>query len=205
MDDAGGQLGIMDTKRAVELAEERGLDLVEVSPNATPPVCRLMDYGKFKYQQQKKSKEAKKNQQTITVKEIKLRPQTNQHDLDTKIRHIRRFIGDGDKVKLNVFFRGREIAHPELAEVILKRVVETIKDIAKIESHPAMEGRRMIMIVAPAHGDTSAASTTINMPDKAVLAAVAAANRPAPRPQRQMPAQQAAAKPGAPAAPAATK
>lgn len=196
MDDAGGQLGIMDIKRALELAEERGLDLVEVSPNATPPVCRLMDYGKFKYQQQKKSKEAKKNQQTITVKEIKLRPQTNQHDLDTKIRHIRRFIGDGDKVKLNVFFRGREIAHPELAEVILKRVVDTIKDIAKIESHPQMEGRRMIMIVAPAHGDTSAANTTINMPDKAVLAAAAAAaaNQPSPRQQRQMPTQQATAK-----------
>lgn len=154
----------MDTQRAIELAEERGMDLVEVAPNATPPVCRLLDFGKFKYQQQKKTKEAKKKQQTITVKEIKLRPQTNKHDLDTKIRHIRRFIDDGDKVKLNVFFRGREIAHPELGEAMLKKVTEAVKDVAKVEFSPAMEGRRMIMVIGPSHGEAATAPTPSKVP-----------------------------------------
>ncbi|RMF17274.1 MAG: translation initiation factor IF-3, partial [Candidatus Dadabacteria bacterium] len=134
VDDEGGQLGIMDIAKAMEAAQEKGLDLVEVAPNATPPVCRLMDFGKFKYQQKKKSQEARKKQQTITVKEVKLRPQTDKHDLETKVRHIRRFLAEGDKVKLNVFFRGREIAHPELGEKILQKVIESVQDIAKVES-----------------------------------------------------------------------
>ncbi len=151
-------MGILDLDKALEEARERGLDLVEVAPNATPPVCRLMDFGKFKYMQKKKSQEAKKKQQTITVKEVKLRPQTDDHDLATKIRHIRRFIGEGDKVKLNVFFRGREIAHPELGEEILRRVVDEVGDVARIESQPQMENRRMIMVLAPDTGSPAGAA-----------------------------------------------
>ncbi|XP_060084883.1 translation initiation factor IF-3-like [Ylistrum balloti] len=155
VDDGGGQLGILDLSKALEAADNRGLDLVEVAPNATPPVCRIMDFGKYKYLQKKKSQEAKKKQQTITVKEIKLRPQTNLHDLKTKTRHIRRFIENGDKVKVNVFFRGREMAHPELGEDILQRVSDEVQDIARAEARPAMEGRRMIMTLAPSTGEGS--------------------------------------------------
>jgi len=149
VDDEGEQLGILDLERAIQAAKDRGLDLVEVAPNATPPVCRLMDFGKYKYLQKKKSQEAKKKQQTITVKEVKLRPQTDQHDLETKIRHIKRFINEGDKVRLNVFFRGREMAHPELGEKLLDRVFDALKEEAKIEAPPQMEGRRMIAVIVP--------------------------------------------------------
>lgn len=139
----------MDRDKAIEMASERGADLVEVAPNATPPVCRIMDYGKFKYEQKKKNQEAKKKQQTVSVKEIKLRPQTDKHDIDTKVRHVKRFLGDGDKVKFNVFFRGRERAHPELGESVLQRVFEQVSDLARIEAPPQMDGRRMIMVIAP--------------------------------------------------------
>lgn len=157
VDDEGGQIGILDLPRALDLARERGLDLVEVSPNATPPVCRIMDFGKFKYEQKKKSQEAKRKQQVTTVKEIKVRPQTDKHDLATKVRHVRRFIGEGDKVKFNVFFRGREYAHPELGEAVLRRILDEVKDIARLEAAPQMDGRRMIMVIGP---DPTAAKET---------------------------------------------
>lgn len=142
----------MDTEKALNLARERGLDLVEVSPLATPPVCRLMDYGKFRYLQKKKQQEAKKRQQVIEIKEIKLRPLIDKHDLMIKLKSIREFLEEGNKVKINVFFRGREIAHPELAEELLKRVVEMISDQARVESPPALDGRRMVMVLAPSSG-----------------------------------------------------
>jgi translation initiation factor IF-3 len=150
VDEGGNQLGILELGTALGIAEERGLDLVEVAPNATPPVCRLMNFGKFKYEQKKKNQEAKKKQQAVTIKEIKLRPQTDKHDLETKIRAIRRFLGEGDKVKLNVFFRGREMAHPELGEKMLVRVAESVRDIGVVETPAGMDQRRMVMVLAPA-------------------------------------------------------
>lgn len=149
VDDEGGQVGILDLPRAIEMARERGLDLVEVSPNATPPVCRIMDFGKFKYEQKKKSQEARKKQVVTTIKEIKVRPQTDKHDLEVKIRAVRRFLEEGDKVKFNVFFRGREYAHPELGEKVLRAILEAVKEMAKLEVPPQMDGRRMIMVIAP--------------------------------------------------------
>lgn len=149
VDDEGGQVGILDLPKAIEMARERGLDLVEVSPNATPPVCRIMDFGKFKYEQKKKTQEARKKQVVTTIKEIKVRPQTDKHDLEVKIRAVRRFLEEGDKVKFNVFFRGREYAHPELGEKVLRAILEAVKEQAKLEVPPQMDGRRMIMVIAP--------------------------------------------------------
>jgi translation initiation factor IF-3 len=149
VDDEGGQVGILDLPKAIEMARERGLDLVEVSPNATPPVCRIMDFGKFKYEQKKKSQEARKKQVVTTIKEIKVRPQTDKHDLEVKVRAVRRFLEEGDKVKFNVFFRGREYAHPELGEKVLRSILEAVKEQAKLEVPPQMDGRRMIMVIAP--------------------------------------------------------
>jgi len=142
----------MDTEKALALAQARGLDLVEVSPLATPPVCRLMDYGKFRYLQKKKQQEAKKRQQVIEVKEIKLRPLIDRHDLENKLRSVRQFLAEGNKVKFNVFFRGREIAHPEIAEELLRRVIENLGDRIKVESPPTLDGRRMVMVIAPLAG-----------------------------------------------------
>lgn len=150
IDESGKQIGIMDLERALSLAREQGLDLVEVAPQATPPVCRLMDYGKFRYLQKKKQQEAKKRQQVIEVKEIKLRPLIDKHDLEIKMRSVREFLSEGNKVKLNVFFRGREIAHPEIAEDLLRRVVEILGTKARVESPPVMDGKRMVMVLAPA-------------------------------------------------------
>lgn len=143
------QLGIMTLKDALTLAESQHLDLVEVSPNSTPPVCRIMDYGKFKYQQSKKQQEARKKQVQIQLKEIKLRPKTDEHDLQFKIKHARRFIEEGNKAKISVIFRGREITHTELGQRALDRFVEELEDIATIEVRPRMEGRNMYIIVSP--------------------------------------------------------
>ena len=134
---------------ALTLAESQQLDLVEVSPTAVPPVCRIMDYGKFKYQQSKKLQEAKKKQVQVQVKEVKLRPKTDEHDLLFKIKHVRRFLEEGDKAKITVVFRGREITHMNLGQVALDRFIEDLKDIAVIEVRPKMEGRNMFIIVAP--------------------------------------------------------
>ena len=145
----GKQIGIVSLKEALAKAEEYGLDLVEVAPQANPPVCKIMDYGQFLYQEAKKAKEAKKRQTQVELKEIKVRPKTEEHDLQTKIRHIRRFLGDKNKVKIRVFFRGREMAHPELGEQILQKIQEAVKDLGRVEMGPRMEGRQMIMILGP--------------------------------------------------------
>jgi translation initiation factor IF-3 len=154
----GSQLGVLETSDALRRAEESGLDLVEVSPKAMPPVCKIMDYGKFKYENSKKTKDARKHQSTTTTKEIKFRPKTDDHDFDFKVKHIRRFLMEGNKAKLVVIFRGREIVHPETGQDVLKRVVAATTDIAQVEQAPMMEGRRMLMIVAPRAGVIRAAT-----------------------------------------------
>lgn len=136
-------------KKALDLAAEEELDLVEVAPGANPPVCKIMDYGKFKYQQSKRVQEAKKKQTVIQVKEVKVRPKTDEHDLQVKIRHIRRFLGQKDKAKVTIVFRGREIAYTDQGMKILERIEEDLKEEAVIEQHPKMEGRNMVMILAP--------------------------------------------------------
>lgn len=145
----GQQLGVLPIKKALELAFQDELDLVEVAPNADPPVCKIMDYGKFKYQQSKRTQEAKKKQTVIQVKEVKIRPKTDTHDLEVKIRHIKRFLGQKDKAKVAIVFRGREIAYTEQGTKILERVIEELKDEAIVEQAPKMEGRNMVMILAP--------------------------------------------------------
>ncbi len=142
-------LGVMSVDEAIAQAEGFGLDLVEVSPNADPPVCKILDYGKFKYEAQKKKNEAKKKQKVIEVKEIKMRPNIDEHDYQTKMRSVNRFLSDGDKVKLTMRFRGREMAHQEIGLNVLKRVQEEVAEVAKVEAHPKLEGRQMIMVVAP--------------------------------------------------------
>ncbi|WP_183353254.1 translation initiation factor IF-3 [Geomonas silvestris] len=143
------QLGILPLREALALAESQQLDLVEVSPTAVPPVCRIMDYGKFKYQQAKKQAEAKKKQIQVELKEVKLRPKTDTHDLEFKIKHVRRFLEEGNKAKITVVFRGREITHQELGMAALERITSELADIAVVEVRQKMEGRSMFMIVAP--------------------------------------------------------
>ncbi len=145
----GAQLGIIPIRRALELAAQEHLDLVEVAPNADPPVCKVMDYGKFKYQQNKRSQEAKKKQTVIQVKEVKIRPKTDEHDLQVKIRHIKRFLAQKDKAKVTILFRGREIAYANQGMKVLERIREELKDEIVIEQQPKMEGRNLIMILAP--------------------------------------------------------
>jgi translation initiation factor IF-3 len=147
--DDGEQLGIITTQEALAIAMERGLDLVEVAPNADPPVCRIMDFGKFKYQQQKKQQEARKKQTVIQIKEIKVRPKTDEHDYQTKLKHIRRFLEEGDRVKVSVFFRGREVVHKDRGANILARIVVDLGETAKTEQEPRFEGRTMNMMLAP--------------------------------------------------------
>lgn len=145
----GSQLGIMSLQDALDAAREEGLDLVEVAPNADPPVCKIMDYGKFRYQQSKRSQEAKKKQTVIQVKEVKLRPKTDDHDIQTKLRHIRRFLAQKDKAKVTVIFRGREIAFKDRGEMVLQKVLDELKDEVVVEMPPKMEGRNLVMILAP--------------------------------------------------------
>jgi translation initiation factor IF-3 len=142
----------LPTEDALRRAEEEALDLVEVQPTARPPVCKIMDYGKFKYQQKRKANEAKKNQHQFEVKEVKFRPKTDKHDFDVKVSRLRRFLEEGDKSKVTIMFRGREIVHPEIGQDILRRVAEAVSDIALIEQHARMEGRQMFMMVAPGKG-----------------------------------------------------
>jgi translation initiation factor IF-3 len=149
IDSDGKQAGIMPLKEAMRIAEEKGLDLVEVAPNATPPVCRVMNYGKYKYQQSKRSQEARKHQTVIQVKEVKLRPRTEEHDFQFKLRHAKRFLSEGNKVKISILFRGRELAHPEFGRDMMNRFLEEVKDIMVIEQAPRLEGRNMVMVVAP--------------------------------------------------------
>ena len=145
----GEQIGILPRMEAIALAKEAGMDLVEVAATADPPVCRIMDFGKFKYEQQQKKKDAKKNQSVVQIKEIKVRPKTDDHDYETKLRHIRRFLTDGDRCKVTVFFRGREIVHKDRGQAILERVIEDTKDIGKVEQEPSAEGRTLQMLLMP--------------------------------------------------------
>lgn len=145
----GEQLGIMPTREALRMAEEQHLDLVEVAPKAKPPVCRIMDFGKFRYEQQKREKEAKKKQKVISIKEVKLRPNIEQHDFDVKLKNALRFVEDGNKVKVTIMFRGRELSHPELGKEVLGRVAERLGDAVSIERNAKLEGKNMTMIVAP--------------------------------------------------------
>ncbi|MEM9011632.1 MAG: translation initiation factor IF-3 [Pseudomonadota bacterium] len=146
----GANIGLVSPERGIELAEEEGLDLVEISPNATPPVCKIMDFGKFKYEQQKKESEARKKQKIIEVKEVKFRPNTDVHDYDVKMRNVTRFLEHGDKVKVTLRFRGREMAHQELGRRLLERVADDIEGLGKVEQMPKLENRQMIMMIAPA-------------------------------------------------------
>ena len=145
----GEQLGVMKTEDAIAEADSHRLDLVEVSPNADPPVCKILDYGKFKFEAQKKRNEAKKKQKVIEVKEIKLRPNIDEHDYQVKMRSVQKFLDEGDKVKVTLRFRGREMAHQELGVNVLNRVREDTDEVAKIEAFPKLEGRQMIMVIAP--------------------------------------------------------
>ena len=142
-------MGVLTLREALEAAEARQLDFVEVSPTATPPVCRIMDYGKFKYQQSKKQQEAKKKQVQVQVKEVKIRPKTDDHDLDFKIKHVRRFLEEGNKAKVTLVFRGREITHQEIGRAVIERFASELADIAVVEVQPRVDGRQMFMIVAP--------------------------------------------------------
>jgi len=152
IDETGQQLGIMPPPQALAIARTKGLDLVEISPTAVPPVCRIMDFGKYQYQEQKRSREAKKHQKVIEVKEIKFRPKVDEHDYQFKKKHIERFLAEGDKVKATIFFRGREMAHPEIGRRILERLIEDLAEVAIAESAPRQEGNQMHTILAQRAG-----------------------------------------------------
>jgi translation initiation factor IF-3 len=139
----------MPLKEALDLAAKAGLDLVEISPTASPPVCRIMDYGKFRYQQSKKIQDARKSQTTIQIKEIRLRPKTEEHDLEVKIRHIKKFLQQNDKVKITMMFRGREISYADLGKKVMEKLRDALMDVGVIETHPRLEGRSMIMVIVP--------------------------------------------------------
>ncbi|WP_092475568.1 translation initiation factor IF-3 [Desulfotruncus arcticus] len=149
VDAENNQLGVLPLREALRLADERRMDLVEVAPQAKPPVCRIMDYGKFRYEQSKREKEAKKKQRIITVKEVKLRPNIEDHDFEVKAKNAIRFLKDGDKVKATIMFRGRQIVHPDLGKQLLDRLAVQVADIANVERTPKLEGKNMIMILAP--------------------------------------------------------
>ncbi len=148
IDQNGGQVGVVAVERALELADETGLDLVEVAPDAEPPVCKLLDFGKYKYEAQKKASEARKKQKTIDIKEVKFRPGIDAADYEVKLRNIRRFLDEGDKVKVTMRFRGREMVHQNIGMNVLARVRDDLEDLAKVEQMPKMEGRQMTMVIA---------------------------------------------------------
>jgi translation initiation factor IF-3 len=158
IDDAGTQLGIMTPQQALAIARQKALDLVEVAPTAQPPVCRIMDFGKYQYQEQKRTREARKHQKVIEVKEIKFRPKVDEHDYQFKKKHIERFLLDGDKVKATIFFRGREIAHPEIGRRILERLIQELNEVAIAESMPRMEGNTMHTILTHRPGKQAQAA-----------------------------------------------
>lgn len=149
IDENGTMVGVMATREALQIAESRGLDLLEIAPTATPPTCKIMDYGKWKYENKKKEKEAKKKQTVITVKEIQVRPRTDDHDIDVKVRHARRFLLEGDKVKVNLRFMGRELAHQEFGIATLRRVEKMLIDVALVETSPRVEGKQAFLLLAP--------------------------------------------------------
>ena len=196
IDEEGQMIGVMPSGQALSLARERGLDLVEVSPMASPPVCKLMDYGRFKYEQSKKENEARKHQKVSELKEIRLSPRTDDHDLDVKGRKIEEFLGEGDKVKVGIRFRGRELAHPEIGRRLLDKILEGLKGIAVVERPPIMEGKIMSMIVSRAPG--------WEPPKKAVPVARSRKNSQGPAVEANA-AQNGAASDGVPAPVAATE
>ncbi len=149
VDERGDMVGIVSRNEALDMAADAGLDLVEIAPNADPPVCKILDFGKYKYEEQKKKNEAKKKQKVIEVKEVKFRPSIDDHDYDVKMRSMQKFIGEGDKVKVTMRFRGRELAHQEIGMDVLMRVKGDLDAIAKVEQFPRMEGRQMTMVVSP--------------------------------------------------------
>jgi translation initiation factor IF-3 len=149
IDDTGEQLGIMPPPQALAIAKQKSLDLVEISPTANPPVCRIMDFNKWKYEQQQRRKESRKRATSVVVKEMKFRPKIDEHDYVTKMKHVERFLAEGSKVKLTIMFRGREVFHPELGRRILERVAEQVSDIATVEAAPRQDGRNMTMVLNP--------------------------------------------------------
>ena len=149
IDDAGEMIGIMSAREALIRAYDLGLDLVEISPNAVPPVCKILDYGKYKYEQQKKANEARKKQKVVEIKEIKVRPNIDDHDYDVKMKQMKNFIGEGDKVKVTLRFRGREMAHQELGVKVLERIRNDLTELVKVEQMPKLENRQMVMVVSP--------------------------------------------------------
>jgi len=155
IDEAGNQLGVLDTRDALRMAESKGIDLVEVAPNADPPVCRFIDYGKFIYEKAKKEREARRAQKTVDVKEIRLRPKIGGHDVDFKVCDARRWLADGDKVKVRVVFRGREITHPEVGKDLLDRIAQELADVAVVEQKLHAEGHSLLMILSPGSGKSA--------------------------------------------------
>ena len=160
IDEQGEQIGTMPTSEAIKMAQERGLDLVEVAPSAEPPVCRLLDYGKFRYLQTKKEREGRKTQKINLLREVRFRPRIGDHDLDSKKRLVRRLLDEGSKVKLTVMFRGREMAHQDIGLEILRKAAESFKDEAKLDKAPSMEGRRLSIIIAPLSQKTKSEKVT---------------------------------------------
>jgi translation initiation factor IF-3 len=149
IDDAGEMIGVMSAREALIRAYDLGLDLVDISPNAVPPVCKILDYGKYKYEQQKKANEARKKQKVVEIKEIKVRPNIDDHDYDVKMKQMKNFIGEGDKVKVTLRFRGREMAHQELGVKVLERIRNDLTELVKVEQMPKLENRQMVMVVSP--------------------------------------------------------
>ena len=178
IDENNAQLGIVPTYQALNLARERGLDLVEVAPTAVPPVCRILDYGKFKYEQSKKEREARKHQKNVLLREIRMRPKIDDHDIDFKTRTVEKLLKEGDKVKVTITFRGREVTHPQIGRALLERIYDRVKDVGSIEKPALMEGRNMTMILAP-----GAAKPQKSPPRPPVAAATPAPPAPAPPPE----------------------
>ena len=205
IDETGQQLGIVPTFQALSIARERGLDLVEVAPNAVPPVCRIMDWGKERYEQSRKDRESRRNSKAITIKEVRLKPKTDDHDLDTKTRRAKEFLQEGDKVKLTVLFRGRENLHPEVGRALLDRMLEQLGPFAVIESLPRLEGRNMSAMLAPKKQPVPAAIAAApareeqSRPQAAPASAPQVADEPvAPQVAAEPVAAQVAAEPVAP-------
>jgi translation initiation factor IF-3 len=186
IDDAGEQLGVMNTRDAVKLARERGLDLVEVAATAEPPVCRIIDFGKFQYEAKKKANEAKKKQVIITVKEVKFRPGTDDHDYNFKMKHAHDWLAEGDKVKATIFFRGREITHRELGSQLLAKLEKDLADVSEVEARPRMEGNQMFLIFAPKKHKTAKPAAAPRPPQPAQSKDT---TPPASSPQEAQPAQ----------------
>lgn len=177
IDDTDQKLGVMRTRQALEMARQRGLDLVEVAPNANPPVCRFLDYGKYRYEQTKREREAHKSQKVVSIKELRLRPKIGDHDLETKSKQAREFLEEGHKVKMTVLFKGRENLHPDIGRQVLDQMIEFLKDAAVIEQPPRMEGRNMTLVIAKGGNNSAKAST-----NSAAARPANGENRP-PRPQ----------------------